>query len=147
MAAEKPAKPPRRRVIFICVGNSCRSQFAEAFARKIAPDVIDPSSAGLSPFGKIAEPTISVGAEFGLSFDGQSSKGFRPEDLARADLVVNLTGIDSPGLFPTTRPVVAWKIADPFGEDVDLYRHIAAQIEAKVQELAAEFRAAAPEAG
>lgn len=146
MGAEKAAKPPRRRVVFICVGNSCRSQFAEAFARKIAPDVIDPSSAGLSPFGRIAEPTISVGAEFGLSFDGQSSKGFRPEDLARADLIVNMTGIDSPGLFETTRPVVDWNVADPFGEDPAVYRRIAAEIEARVLLLAAEIRSAASEA-
>jgi arsenate reductase len=140
MADEKSMKPPRRRVIFICVGNSCRSQFAEAFARKLARDVIDPSSAGLWPFGRIAEPTIRVGAEFGLSFDGQSSKGFRPEDLARADLIVNLTGIDSPDLFPTTRPVVTWKVEDPFDEDDDVYRRIAAEIGAKVEELATELR-------
>lgn len=147
MAAEKSAATPRRRVIFICVGNACRSQLAEAFARKIAPDVIEPSSAGLSPFGRIAEPTVSVGAEFGLSFDRQYSKGYRPEDLARADLIVNMTGIDSSGLFKTTRPVVAWDVDDPFGEDLAVYRRIAAQIESQVLLLAAEFRSAAPGAG
>jgi len=147
MAAEKSSAPPRRRVLFVCVGNSCRSQFAEAFARKLAPDVIDPSSAGLSPFGRIAEPTVSVGAEFGLSFDGQYSKGFSPEDLARADLIVNITGIDSTGLFQTTRPVLTWNVDDPFGEDLAVYRSIAAQIEAKVQLLASIFRGATPEAG
>ena len=144
MAIEKSPATPRRRVIFICVGNSCRSQFAEAFARKLAPDVIDPSSAGLSPFGRIAEPTISVGAEFGLSFDGQYSKGFRPEDLARADMIVNMTGIDSSGLFQTTRPVVTWDVDDPFGEEHSVYRRIAAQIEAHVLLLAAEIRSAMP---
>ena len=147
MAAEKSSTPQRRRVIFICVGNACRSQLAEAFARKLAPDVIDPSSAGLSPFGRIAEPTVSVGAEFGLSFDGQYSKGFRPEDLALADLIVNITGIDSTGLFHTTRPVLTWNVDDPFGEDLAVYRSIATQIEEKVRLLAAIFRAATPEAG
>ncbi|MDE3136321.1 MAG: low molecular weight phosphatase family protein [Acidobacteriota bacterium] len=141
-SAAKTAKSARRRVIFICVGNSCRSQFAEAFARKHAPDVIDASSAGIAPFGRIVEPTVSVGSEFGLTFDGQSSKGFGPEDLAAADLIVNLTGIDSPGLFKTARPVVVWDVDDPFGEDLDVYRRIAAQIEAKILLLAAEFRAA-----
>jgi arsenate reductase len=143
MGAEKSAaRRPRRRVIFICVGNSCRSQLAEAFARKHALDVIDPSSAGLSPFGRIVEPTVSVGSEFGLSFDGQFSKGIGPDDLARADLIVNLTGIDSRGLFKTTRPVVAWEVDDPFGEDLGVYRRIAAQIEARVLALAAELRTA-----
>jgi arsenate reductase len=143
MAADKHAdQPSRRRVIFICIGNSCRSQLAESFARKHAPDVIEPSSAGLSPFGSIAKPTISVGSEFGLSFDGQYSKGFGPEDLSAADLIVDLTGIDSPDLFKTTRPVVVWDVDDPFGENLEVYRRIAAQIEVRVLVLAAELRAA-----
>lgn len=149
MAAETSrSNRPRRRVLFVCVGNSCRSQFAEAFARKLAPDVIEPASAGISPLGHIAEPTLSVGAEFGLTFEGHSSKGFSMADLARSDLIVNLTGMSSLDLFPTTRPVVDWEIDDPFGEKSEVYRRIAAQIETKVRDLACEFRAGGPgEAG
>ena len=142
MAAE-PAL--RRRVLFVCIGNSCRSQLAEAFARKLAADVIEPSSAGLSPFGRIAETTTAVGAEFGLSFDGQFSKGLEAVDLAQSDLVVNMSGIPAGGLFETARDVVDWEVEDPFGEDLSVYRRIAEQIETRVRDLAGELRAGHPE--
>ena len=136
----------RRRVLFVCVGNSCRSQLAEALARKLAADVIEPSSAGIRPFGRIADSTQSVGAEFGLSFDGQYSKPIEKSELRHADLVVNMSGIESRGLFPGARRVVEWKIDDPFEESLDVYRRIAREIESKITALAAEFRAtSAPE--
>lgn len=140
MAGESAPERVRRRVLFICVGNSCRSQLAEAFSRHLASDVIDPFSAGLSPLGRIAQATQAVGQEFGLSFDGQSSKGFTEEDLDRADLIVNLTGIPARAAFETEKPVVDWDVDDPYGEDVEVYRRIAEEIEQRVCELAAEFR-------
>ena len=140
MASEAPAKRTRRRILFICVGNSCRSQFAEAFSRQLAADVIEPASAGLYPFGRIDEATQAVGREFGLSFDGQSSKGFTKDDLHRADLVVNLSGIPARAALKTERPVVDWEVDDPFGEDLAVYRRIATEIEGKVRQLAGEFR-------
>ena len=140
MAHEAPVERTRRRVLYICVGNSCRSQFAEAFSRQLAADVIEPASAGLYPFGRIAETTQSVGREFGLSFDGQWSKGFSDADLSRADLIVNLSGIPEGSALETETPVVDWEVDDPYGEDLAVYRRIAAEIEGKVRRLAAEFR-------
>ena len=43
----------RSKVLFLCVGNACRSQMAEAIAKHVAADVIEPSSAGLVAFGEI----------------------------------------------------------------------------------------------
>lgn len=140
MANEAPVGRTRRRVLFICVGNACRSQFAEAFSRHLASDVIEPSSAGLYPFGRIAEATQTVGREFGLSFDGQSSKVVTEADLNRADLIVNMSGIPGRALFQAESPVVDWDVDDPFGEDLAVYRRIAAQIEKNVRDLAGEFR-------
>lgn len=140
MANETPARHTPRRVLFVCVGNSCRSQFAESFSRHLASDVIDPASAGLYPFGRIAEATQTVGREFGLSFDGQSSKGLTGAEIDRAELIVNLSGIPGQALFQTERPVVDWEVDDPFGEDLAVYRRIATEIEEKVRNLAEEFR-------
>jgi arsenate reductase len=143
--SDKPTSTPlhRRRVLFVCVGNSCRSQLAEAFARKMAADVIEASSAGIHPFGRIADSTQAVGAEFGLSFDGQYSKPIEISELRQADLVVNMSGIESPGLFPGARRIVVWKIDDPFEDTLDVYRRIAREIQSNIAVLAAEFRAAA----
>ena len=141
------AAPHRQRVLFVCVGNSCRSQLAEAFARKLGADVIEASSAGISPLGRIADSTRAVGAEFGLSFDEQYSKPIERAELRRTDLVVNMSGIGSHGLFPCARRIVEWKIDDPFEESPDVYRRIAREIETKITALVAEFRAASAPRG
>src|ERR1700683_5034768 len=83
---------PRTKVLFLCVGNACRSQMAEAIARHSASDVIEASSAGLVPFGEIPSTTLAALRERGISADGQSSKGLRSEDVAAVDLVINMTG-------------------------------------------------------
>jgi len=65
--------PTRTKVLFLCVGNACRSQMAEAIARHLAADVIEASSAGLTAFANIPTPTVAVLAERGFSAKGQSS--------------------------------------------------------------------------
>lgn len=140
MGNEVQPGPARRRVLFVCVGNSCRSQFAEAFSRSLAADVLEPSSAGLSPLGRIAESTRAVGKELGLSFDGQSSKSLSAADLDWADLIVNLSGVPARASFRTEKPVVDWDVDDPYGEELVIYRRIAREIEERVRQLAAQLR-------
>lgn len=141
MATEAEPAAAKRRVLFLCVGNSCRSQLAEGFARKLAADVIEPSSAGLSPLGRIADPTRTIAVEFGIPLDGQYSKGVAEVELENADLVVNLTGIPSRALFGTKKQVVDWEVDDPYGEELGVYRRIAEEIQEKMLELAEQLRA------
>jgi 5'-phosphate synthase pdxT subunit len=136
-----PARSKRERVLFVCVGNSCRSQIAEAFARHLAGDVIEPMSAGISPLGEIAATTRRVLAERGISTDGQSSKGLAEIDWDKVERIVNMTGIPGQSLFGNGRAIVDWEIDDPFGEDLGKYRAVAEEIEEKVRELAEELRA------
>src|SRR5271156_244497 len=49
--------PEKKRVLFVCIGNSCRSQMAEAFARAYGSDVMVAQSAGLSPATTISAVT------------------------------------------------------------------------------------------
>lgn len=137
MACE--AKPAR--VLFVCVGNTCRSQMAEALARHLAPDVIEPSSAGISPFGRIVDTTRRVLLERGVSVDGQWSKGLREVAPEQADLVVNMSGMPGTALFPNAR-VVDWDVTDPYGEEMGVYREIRDEIEERVTTLAEELRSA-----
>jgi arsenate reductase len=137
----KPASATRSKVLFICVGNTCRSQMAEALARHLAADVIEPASAGISPFGRIVDTTRRVLLERGVRVDGQWSKGLREVQPEQADLVVNMSGIPGTALFPNAR-VVDWDVGDPYGEDMSVYREIRDEIEARVTALADELRAA-----
>jgi arsenate reductase (thioredoxin) len=134
-------QPLPRRVLFVCIGNSCRSQMAEALARSLAADVIEPSSAGLSPLGIIAAPTRQVLLERGVSIDGQHSKGFSETSLTSADLIINMTGIPGPALFGTLHAnVVDWEIDDPYGEEIAVYQQVCDEIEEKIRELAQTLR-------
>jgi protein-tyrosine-phosphatase len=131
-----------KRVLFVCVGNSCRSQMAEALARHHASDVIEPSSAGISPLGTIADPTRRVLVERGVSMPGQRSKGTTEADVAAAQLIVNLTGIHGRALFreDVRAPIEDWEVTDPYGDDLGVYRRVCDEIEARILELAARLR-------
>ena len=114
---------------------------AEAIAWHRASDVIEPSSAGLAPFGMIPATTLAVLQELGISAEGQSSKPLRSEDLAVADLVVNMTGSSGTEVFTEPAPPIEdWDVGDPFGSDLAVYRAIRDQIEARVEDLARRLR-------
>jgi len=131
----------RTKVLFLCIGNSCRSQMAEAIARHVAADVIEPYSAGLVAFGEIARPTLAVLKEHGVSADGQRSKPLRPEELSRADLVVNMTGKSSDAIFTeATPPTEDWDVGDPYGFNLAVYRAIRDEIEVRIEDLAQRLR-------
>lgn len=132
-------KPRKTKVLFVCVGNSCRSQMAEAFARHRHADLFEASSAGISPLGRIADATRQVMAEKGILLEGQYSKGL-PANPAEFDgLLINMTGIPGPSLFAGAR-VVDWDVDDPFGEDLSVHRRVRDEIERLVETLASELR-------
>jgi arsenate reductase (thioredoxin) len=135
MGTEPSAVP--KRVLFVCVGNSCRSQAAEALARHLASDVISASSAGISPLGRIAELTRKALAERGISMDGQYSKGLDEAEPAAAEIIVNLSGIPGASLFASPRAdILDWQVEDPYGDDIEVHRQTCDEIEERVRELA-----------
>jgi len=126
-------------VLFVCVGNCVRSQMAESIARHIAADIIVAESAGLRPLGFIDKTAQAVLAERGMSVDGQFSKGLHSHSLAKPDLTINMSGVPGESLFHG-RPFEDWKIADPFGESMELHRRICDDIEARIRKLAGRLR-------
>ena len=129
------------KVLFVCVGNSCRSQMAEALARHSTSDVIEASSAGIAPLGRIAEATQAVLEERGVSMDGQFSKALRPDDSKAAEVIVNMTGLPGTAVFVGSKAKVEdWAIEDPYGEDLETYRRICDEIEERVADLAVRLR-------
>ncbi|MGH9709200.1 MAG: low molecular weight phosphatase family protein [Candidatus Acidiferrales bacterium] len=124
----------------MCIGNSCRSQLAEAIARHYAPDVIEAESAGTSPFGRVAAPTLAVLQENGIRAEGHYSKSIdNVRDFFEPQIVVNMSGRPMEGMFPGAT-LLEWEIEDPFGSDPQTYRRIYAQIEKRVDKLAAHLR-------
>ncbi len=63
----------RLKVLFLCTGNSCRSQMAEAWARNLKGDLIEPYSAGTAPKG-VDPRAVKAMAEAGIDISGYTSK-------------------------------------------------------------------------
>ena len=129
----------KKTILFVCIGNSCRSQMAEALARYLASDVMEPRSAGISPLGHITEPTRKVLLERGVKIGDQYSKGLREADPDGAHLIVNMTGMPGQSLFPGA-DVVDWDVDDPYGEDLAMYRRVCDDVEGLLNDLATKLR-------
>jgi arsenate reductase len=142
MALQEQRKAPKKtKVLFVCIGNSCRSQMAEALARHLASDVLEPASAGLAPLGEVVAPTRSVLAERGVKMDGQYSKGLTQAARAEAEIIVNMTNILGKSVFLGSKARVEdWPVEDPYGEDAEIYRQICDDIERRVADLAERLR-------
>lgn len=101
-------------MLFVCTGNSARSQMAEGFARLLGSGKVESASAGMEPKGLNPFP-VEVMREKGIDISGQQSKGFSAE-LARAmDYVITVCG-NADARCPTLPPGVTrlhWPLEDP----------------------------------
>ena len=122
----EPARKPS--ILFLCTGNSCRSQMAEGFARALRGDVMDACSAGTSPHG-LNPLAVRAMAEVGIDISGHTSK--TPQDLAAAGvkLDVVVTVCDSAH---ESCPVVpgAWIVHAGFDDPPRLAKSAASEEEA-----------------
>ena len=133
------------KVLFLCTGNSCRSQMAEAWARTLKGDVIEPYSAGIEKHG-MNPHAIKVMAEAGVGISNHYSK--TPADLGpiQFDYVVTVCGHadENCPVFPGKTKVVHMGFEDPpkltkhlpDGEEkLAVYRRVRDEIRAFVERL------------
>ncbi len=81
----------KKRVYFLCTGNSCRSQMAEGFLRALGGDRYEVASAGLEAHG-LNPRAVAVMREAGVDISGQTSDVIHPDILNSADYVITLCG-------------------------------------------------------
>jgi arsenate reductase (thioredoxin) len=112
------------RVLFICLGNSCRSIMAEALTPHLCGERWEADSAGISPLGWVAPETLEALAEMGVSPEGLRSKGLHEVNLADYRLIVNLTHHPLGRLIPAAYAdrLLHRPAPDPFGEALPSYR-------------------------
>jgi arsenate reductase (thioredoxin) len=127
-----------KKVLFLCIGNSCRSQMAEGFARRYGSDVMEAASAGLSPAGVVQALTKKVMEAKNINIDDQYSKSLNSVPVRSFDLVVNISG----GKLPMRLPMEVrnWDIEDPIGRPEDDYIAVRERIEMQVMMLILELR-------
>ncbi|MCJ7819174.1 MAG: arsenate reductase ArsC [Syntrophales bacterium] len=115
---------PKPKVLFICLGNSCRSIMAEALARHRCGDRWEAASAGINPLGFVTPETLEVLAEMGVSVAGLHSKGLSEFDLREYRLLINLSDHSLQGRIPpdgAIRVLPRW-VPDPYGCGLEVYR-------------------------
>lgn len=125
-----------KRVVFVCVENSNRSQMAEAFARIHGNEKIVPYSAGSRPSGRVNPKAIEAMRELGYDLTTHQSKSL--DDLGGIEFDVAVTmgcGDQCPNLRAKQR--LDWNIPDPREMPPKRFREVRSLIESKVKELLA----------
>jgi arsenate reductase (thioredoxin) len=128
-------------VLFVCFGNACRSQMAEALANHLGRDSVQAFSAGAHPLGWIPSETHDVLHEKGISLEGHRSKSLKNVPLSEMDVVVEMeAGVA--GTLPEkfNGRLIEWDIPDPFSGDVEAFREVRDLIEEQVNALLADLR-------
>jgi arsenate reductase len=123
----------KKKVLFVCIGNICRSPMAEAMARKYGSDILEASSAGLAPAMMNTPFTRSVLTEKNVELGDHLPRRFRDTDPKTFDLIVNMSGSPLPRNLGV--PVEEWNVDDPMGRSEDDFRKTRETIEMLVMRL------------
>ena len=129
------------KILFVCVGNSCRSQMAEGFARHFGKQKTEVKSAGTKPALSVSGKATSVMAEEGIDISSHYPKKFSNEDLEWADKIILMgCGVECPNVGTVSDKVEDWGIDDPIGQPIETYRKIRDEIKHKVKDLLGRLR-------
>lgn len=128
-------------VLFVCIGNSCRSPMAEGIARLEASDLLEVSSAGLAPLGSVAKLSVQTLERNGYYAGELSSKPITAEALNAADIIINMSGYPGARALGDLSKVEDWDVPDPYGSDPGAYQRIFEIIQARVWDLIRRLRA------
>lgn len=125
-----------KKILFVCVENSNRSQMAQAFARMHGADKVEAYSAGSRPSGRINPKAIDAMRALGYDLATHASKGLDDFNGQEVDVAVTMgCGDECPLVLAKQR--VDWKIPDPRDMSPEQFREVRDLIESKVRELLA----------
>ncbi len=133
--------PVKASVLFICVENSCRSQMAEGFARKLGGQDFQAASAGSKPSGKVNETAIALMKEKGIDLAAHRSKS-SAELPGVWDYVVTMGCGDACPVVPG-KARLDWQIPDPKNLPLDEFRKVRDLVEGEVAKLLEKIRSGA----
>ncbi|MFP4648638.1 MAG: arsenate reductase (thioredoxin) [Halorhodospira sp.] len=133
------------KVLFLCTGNSCRSQMAEGFARHLGGAAVEAGSAGIEAHG-LNPRAVATMAEVGIDISAQGSSVIRDEMLAWAELVVTVCGHadEHCPMLPPGKRRSHWPLPDPARatgepEEVEaVFRQVRDEIHQRVRQLLTE---------
>lgn len=133
----KPSKV--RRVLFVCVENSCRSVMAEAwFNALVNPEVARAESAGTEPAPEMNPLAVRVMREVGIEVGEKKPRLLTQELIEKSDLIVTMGCLKGCPLTPREK-TIEWDIPDPKGKGIDTFREVRELIKKRVMELISEI--------
>ena len=113
-----------KKLLFLCVANSARSQMAEGLARHLFGDRAEVVSAGSQP-SRVNPLAIAVMRELGIDISSHHSKSVDTLDAASFDLVITLCADEVCPVLPGSVQRLHWPIPDPAAVDVSANRDVA----------------------
>ena len=123
------------KVLFVCVGNSSRSQMAEGFAKKLG---ISCASAGTMPARELSRSAVAVMHEKGIDISQQRPKQIEISRLGEFERLISM----GHGVKESSTGLVFqddWGLDDPVNHPLDVFRQTRDEIERRVQALAREI--------
>ncbi|WP_440897005.1 arsenate reductase ArsC [Amphibacillus sp. Q70] len=123
----------KKTVAFICVHNSCRSQMAEGWAKKLGDEVLDVYSAGTENYPEVKPLAVEVMEEAGVKMNGHYPKLLTdiPDEV---DILITM-GCNVVCPFVPNSHNVDWGLDDPSGGPIEGYREARDIIREKVEDL------------
>lgn len=132
-----------KQVLFVCMGNSARSQMAEAFFNSITPKGWKASSAGTKPAERVSSKAVEVMRELGLDVSNKKPKLLTPMMVEGAKRIITMGCLDDEScpvfLLEEKSKIEDWKIPDPRGLPLEEYRGVRDMIRKKVEGLIANL--------
>ncbi len=125
----------RKKILFACRENACRSQMASAFAQYHAGEMVESLRGGSTPASEVNPLMVEVMAEKGIDMAFRKPRSIEDAiSKTKPDLIVTMgCGEECPFVPGAKR--VDWDLPDPAGKDINFMRHVRDEIEAKVQSL------------
>jgi protein-tyrosine-phosphatase len=128
-----------KKILFVCVENSNRSQMSQAFAKIHGGNEVEAYSAGSKPSGKINPKAIASMKELGYDLSSHHSKSLEEvKEFAPFDAVVTMGCGDACPWMPAKK-FIDWQIPDPKEMNEEDFRKVRSLIEQKVKELLQEL--------
>lgn len=134
----------KKRILFLCTGNSCRSQMAEGWLRELYGSRFESLSAGANPAGYVNQMAVEAMAEVGIDISGQSSKHINEflADDTLPDIIIGVcsTADENCPIFPAAVERWQWPFDDPYyaegtdDEKRDEFRRVRDEIRARLEQ-------------
>jgi arsenate reductase len=135
--------PQRKtRILFVCIGNMCRSPMAEGLASAFGGELVEAYSAGTNPTGVVSEDAIEIMRELKIDISRLRSKGLDEVPVADMDIVVSMAPRPAAMIVPRNfrGRAIDWRVEDPVGKSLTVFRRVRSELDVLVRQLVEDVR-------